>query len=383
VPVDGGPVVNPGLEGSYVIGYADGILVFARAGGRIMAIRFDLAGRKPIGDPVVMVENVSYKPTGGAMAALSDNGTLAYVVGSTSRILEVRDERGVVTATLAEPRRYSYPAFSPDGRRVAVQVADGEGSDIWTYDSASRILSRLTQVRGFAPVWTRDGASVLFQHLEPSGTRLWSVRADGSGAPSPLASMAALKGDVTQAAPLPDGKSLVVRLVENRLDSVLTINGFVVPLSAGTPTPITIGESGRALAFALAPSPNGKWVAYSSGATGRSEIYVRTFPDAGGLVQISGDGGTEPRWSPDGRRLFYRGNGQFRAATLDVSGAMPRVVRTDSLFADVYTSSSRIPSYDVHPDGKHFLLTRDAGDGAKIVVVTNWIAEARAKLGLK
>lgn len=65
----------------------------------------------------------------------------------------------------------------------------------------------------------------------------------------------------------------------------------------------------------------------------------------------------------------------FVVATLDVSGGIPRVVRTDSLFADVYRGG-----YSLHPDGKGIAVLRDAGQGTRLVIVTNWLGEARAKL---
>ena len=65
----------------------------------------------------------------------------------------------------------------------------------------------------------------------------------------------------------------------------------------------------------------------------------------------------------------------FAGATLDVSGAVPRVVRDDSLFADIYRRD-----FSVHPDEKRYALLRDAGEGAKLVVVTRWLDEALAKL---
>ena len=385
VSLDDGAVTNTDVEGQHVIGYVDGILVFARTGGRIMAARFDLARRKAIGDPVMMLDSVSFKTTGGAMAALSDNGTLAYLVGSADRVMEVHDERGALTATLGEPRRYGFPVWSPDGRRIALQVTGADAADIWTYDVVTRVLSRITQAGGAIPVWTHDGKRILFSRRDSSSrTRAWSVESDGSRGPSPLAGTDSIvAAGIAQIATTPDGRYALLRVVKSGTSRLLAIDGYAVPLGGGPLVPIELGGPGASIAYALAVSPNGRWIAYSSGVTGRQEIYVQSFPSGAGKVQLSADGGTEPRWSPDGHRLFYRGKGAFRAAVLDIGGTMPRVMRTDSLFADTFIKSTSLPYYDVHPDGKHFLVMRDAGEGAKIIVVTNWIAEARAKLGMK
>jgi hypothetical protein len=94
-------------------------------------------------------------------------------------------------------------------------------------------------------------------------------------------------------------------------------------------------------------------------------------------VQVSSRGASDPHWAADGKRLFYRSAGTLRAATLDVSGTLPRVVRTDSLF------TGRFDAYVPRPDGKGFITTRVADVGPKIVVVTNWWQDVRAKLGGK
>ena len=82
-----------------------------------------------------------------------------------------------------------------------------------------------------------------------------------------------------------------------------------------------------------------------------------------------------PSWSRDGRRIFYRVPGAYRVATIDVSGATPRLARDDSLFAD-----DARKNFDVHPDGKRFAVIRDAGEAAKLIVVTHWLDDALVKL---
>jgi Tol biopolymer transport system component len=318
------------------------------------------------------------------MAALSDNGTLAYVVGRNERVIEVRDERGTVTSTLPEARAYSNPAWSPDGQRIAVQIADGDVSDIWVYDVRTRVLSRVTSMRASGPVWTRDGKRLLFRHSEaPKGNTLWWTAADGSSQPTRVPGSEALDSRLIASTSMsPDGKYAVVRILSEKTDSAGTPLVFALPLDGGKLIPLRIAQTGSSTAASPMVSPNGKWVAYYSAPTGRQEVYVQSFPNGEGRVQISAAGGMDPHWSPDGRRLFYRGGGALRAAVLDVSGAMPRVTRTDSLFADA-VGTSGLRDYDVHPDGHHVVMTKEAGGGPKIVVITNWLSEVRAKLGMK
>jgi hypothetical protein len=111
-------------------------------------------------------------------------------------------------------------------------------------------------------------------------------------------------------------------------------------------------------------------------------VYIRSFPTGAAQLQVSTDGGDAPRWSADGRRLVYRNDKQFREVTLDFSGLVPRVVRTDTLFAREDLSTRPIADYNVHPDGKRFVVTR-LSETTKLVVVPNWISEVRAKLAGK
>jgi hypothetical protein len=107
---------------------------------------------------------------------------------------------------------------------------------------------------------------------------------------------------------------------------------------------------------------------------------VQPFPGPGGRVQVSVNGGTEPVWSRDGRRLFYRGDGMLMAATLR-SGGTFAVASRDTVFTDSYVfAGNPHANYDVMPDGKHFIFLRGttAGD---LVVVTNWDRAMRARMG--
>jgi serine/threonine-protein kinase len=130
-------------------------------------------------------------------------------------------------------------------------------------------------------------------------------------------------------------------------------------------------------------SPDDRWLAYVSSQTGRSEVYVRPFPEGEGRWQISAEGGSEPRWSPDGREIFFRGNGKFYAVDVATSPTFkpgtPRV-----LFNDRFRSQAPAPDYDVSPDGKRFLMLSMPEGGspslAQINIVLNWFEEVQQKV---
>jgi hypothetical protein len=131
-------------------------------------------------------------------------------------------------------------------------------------------------------------------------------------------------------------------------------------------------------------SPDSSWVAYTSNESGQWEVYVRALPHPSGRIQISPDGGTEPRWSHDGRTLYYRQGASLVATELG-PGPGIEVGATATLFSgENHFLLSRFAQYDVHPDGVHFLVirTRGASEGTpeEMMVVVNWFQELEEQL---
>jgi Tol biopolymer transport system component len=345
--------------------------VYEASGGRIMGVRFDLGRRAPAGEPVMFVSDVRGR------AELAADGTLAYLTGSPLSRVEVVDERGTAVLTLPEQRRLaSGLRWSPDGTRLVMRLDNDQGSDLWMYDAETRILSRLTESSDLsgAPAWTRDGRRVGFIRALPGGGRAYWVAVDGSGPPEPIPGTAAITRSVMTLDFMPEGGAVFVHAATTQQGlSESEPQAFAVPLSGGAPAPLLVGTH---LPNDPTISPDGRWVASREGGT----LVVRSLAARGGRVRVAPGGAEDPRWSRDGRRLFFRGGGAFRAATLDVAGPMPRVVRIDSLFPDVYQRLGGRRGYDVHPDGRRFVVARETGEGRRLVVVTNWLTEVRARL---
>ena len=127
--------------------------------------------------------------------------------------------------------------------------------------------------------------------------------------------------------------------------------------------------------FAPAVSPDGQWVAYSSDESGRVEVYVRSFPEPGGKIQISLDGGTEPVWSRDGRELFYRNADRMMAASVQRQPEFS-VERRAELFRGQYATSQYHAQHDVTPDGR-FVTAQGPQASSDLVIVLNWFDQLR------
>ena len=131
-------------------------------------------------------------------------------------------------------------------------------------------------------------------------------------------------------------------------------------------------------------SPNGRWLAYSSNESGRSEVYVRPFPGLGGTSQVSTEGGAEPVWSRDGRELFYRGSDGVMAVPVSTQAAAFAAGLPRRLFADHFEpTGTGTGGYDVSLDGRRFLMISPAEPElpvAQINLVLGWFDEVRQRV---
>ena len=130
-------------------------------------------------------------------------------------------------------------------------------------------------------------------------------------------------------------------------------------------------------------SPDDRWMAYVSDESGRDEIYVSPFPDASASKwQVSTDGGTEPVWSRDGRELFYR-NADDDLVAVEIAGSSTFAIGgKEVLFSALpYHPDANHANYDVHPDGRRFLMLRIVpATGGELIWVEHWLPQLSARL---
>ena len=152
------------------------------------------------------------------------------------------------------------------------------------------------------------------------------------------------------------------------------------PSSGTAPRPLI---RSRGNAFAPACSPDGRWFAYASDESGQLEVYVAAFAEAAGRVQISVDGGSEPVWSRDGRRLYFRNQSRLFATKMDDAGrpggSPPNCVAEGPFQAGTMTG---LPNYDVAGDGRLLLISQSAAIAQPdcLSVTVRWFADIRDRL---
>jgi serine/threonine-protein kinase len=372
-----GKTNDAALEGPAVLGTGtlaqarylpSGHVVYGQSPGIVRAAPFDLAAGRFTGPVASVVASVERSRNQGAVYfAVSATGLLAYApTGYRHQIVWV-DRSGAATPISPDRASFRYPRVSPDGSRLAVAVNDEtRRGDLWIYDAQLGTKRRLTTERHNGwPLWTRDGRNITFT----SGGIIHEVPADGSGPPRVLVERGA-------AAPYyptswsPDGRELLFEV-----DDVVSSDVAVIAPHAGEARLLLSGPfNERDAQF----SPDGRYVAYRSDESGRAEVYVASYPSLEGRTAISTDGGTVPRWSRDGRELFFRQGDAIMAANVDTRGGF-RSERPRRLFAGSYDGEGRHGAYDVSPDGRRFVLVKDdeASSLRELSVVQGWFEELR------
>ncbi|MEO6434607.1 MAG: protein kinase [Tepidisphaeraceae bacterium] len=371
---------------------SSGHLVYATA-GTLFAVPFDLARLEVTGVAAPVLSGVFASPgLGGsqfsAQFSFSDTGHLVYVnaaSGDGKLSIYWMDLEGRLTPLREAPAAYSTPRFSPDGKRLAMHVADGKRVDIWVYDWERDTLTRLTfdgQVNRY-PSWTPDGRRVAYHSQENAGAGLFWIRADGGGDPQRLteSNHQQIPNSWRQ-----DGKVLAFHEVTPGTGAdVMTLSMEGSDTSGWTPGKPQPFLSSASAEWRPAFSPDGRWLAYTSNESGNQEVYVRLFPGRGGKQQISSGGGVIPKWSPNGKDLFYRtASNRINVATYTATANDFRAEKPRQWSRGQFTNTSAgdAGNFDLHPDGKRFAVLMPPGraEGVKVDKVTfvfNFFDEVR------
>ena len=382
-------LIEGGTDARYV---PTGHLVYARQ-GTLMAVPFELETLSLDGSHGPVLENITHSidipnsiaRSGAAQFAFSDSGSLAYITGPMwDEIVDPHDpvwvkRDGTEVPIGVEPGYWTEARISPDGSRVA--LIKGLKS-LWTYDLVRDTLSvQISQGIVSNPVWSPDGTRIVFSWngWNRDGPRnLFSKFVDRSGEPVALHPSEHLQRPSSWAA---DGSKLAFWEMGDiwilPMDGASSAERF-------TKTP-EVNEQYPAF------SPDGQWIAYASGESGRPDVYVRPYPGPGNRITISPGGGISPAWSRSGKELFYRAGEEQRklmAVDIKVDGGELIPGKPVVLFEGDYSYANPIRTYDVSADRQHFLMIRQPEKGPwaegleefygdRVNVVLNWFEELK------
>jgi serine/threonine protein kinase len=350
-----------------------GLLLFVRE-STLIAQLFDAARLETTGDPFPVAEQIDWdQGNSRGSFSVSQNGVLVYFAGAISNLVQLAwfDRGGKAMETVGPRGTIFGPALSPDGNTAALAVADPStgNRDIWLYGLARGTANRFTFERSDAsrPAWSPDGTQIAFVAARNGQRVLARKAANGAGAEEILLTLPAstVLSDWSR-----DGRFLIYFSTNAKgIEDIWSL-----PLS-GDRKPVPYQVS----AFSTVEpklSPDGRWLAYQSSESGRPEVYVQSFPTPAGKFQISTAGAYSPRWSRDGKEIFYLSIDRKMMAVDVKAGAAFEPGTPKALFQ---TRALRFSPYDVSPNGRRFLIASypEESAGAPLTVVLNWMAGIR------
>jgi Tol biopolymer transport system component/predicted Ser/Thr protein kinase len=374
-------IVTTNSQAAYL---QSGQLLFTR-GGVLMAQPFDLGSLKLSGGPRPVADHLQLAPSNTiplASFAASPSGVVVWRHSKPASLSFPQwvDRDGKKLAVIGEVADYSNPSLSPDSSKLAVCIRDPQTAtrDIWIFDLLRGGKTRLTfdPADDIDPVWSPDGTRIAFTS-DRSGTRniYWKL-ADGSGPEELMLGGSEAAENVEDWSR--DGKYLIFNFGSGNHSALR-----VLPL-AGDRKPVTYLDTKFASSEGQF-SPNGRWVAYYSNESGKPEVYVQGFSldpsQPRGKWQVSTAGGELPRWSRDGKQLYYHFGTQFFAVDVKTDGPSFQAGVPKLLFETNAVNSTGIGSgrggspYGVSSDGKRFLVlaaTDAKAPSSPIDVVVNW-----------
>lgn len=352
-------IAAAGREARYL---RSGFLVFTETGEHLRAVGFDPEQLEIVGQPFPVLDNVFRAPGGGAIFFdISRNGTLVYVTGGFERSLVLADSDGRMRTLTNDKRGFRWPRFSPQGDRIVVTV-DPRPSEFWIYEVARGLGEKIsTGGHNILPIWQTESGNIV--HIRRRALR--SIDPDNPNQAGLL---------------YPEDASFdraFYPTTSTTNDRIIAGNGWNDDTGVDIYA-VTIGDSPTLEPHLRSPaderepdiSPDGKWIAYASNTTGRYEVFVQPFFGPGRRTRISRDGGNDPQWSSDGRKLFYRRRDYIMVVDVDAASEISVSEPKIHLRAELDTTQMR--NWDVGPDDQIVLVESDPTTTREFQVVLNW-----------
>jgi len=363
----------------------DSHLIFTR-GSTLCAAPFDPETIELTGPVVPLLTGLySWESFPSEAFAMSEAGHLAYIVGASNvgeRRLVTMNRRGDIEKLVDAERHYAGEVvLSPEGDRLALVMMREDGMpQVHVLQIASGFLRPISRddTPSIAPRWTPDGRIIYTEWSGPTRAELVLVDPNLSALGEKMMPIDA-SGQGNQYAPTftPDGEFMVFLLGQ-------TVDGvgeglYLAPVEIGAePTPLlTTGHEDEG-----SLSPDGKWLAYATNASGRNQVVLRSFDVENGVGPrvhpVSFDGGQEPFWSRDGGTLFFRlpSHGDLMGAAIETDPALriapPEKVLEGDLMHSAGWGGHRV---DAMPDAERFIYVQEpegSSTPTHINFILNW-----------
>jgi Tol biopolymer transport system component len=342
--------------------------------GRLMCHPFDTRSLRTLGPPIVLGPAPSFDVSVGMpLVSVSANGVMARPTSHlTNTQLVWLDRSGKRQGVVMVPEgRYERLYVSPDGRRALAERRSSQTTlDLWLVDLESGQVTRFTQGSqsrlGGRPVWSPDGTRIAFSSNREGTTNIYVRMTDNPAEEELLYQSDGQFKEVN--AWSPDGRFLVFE----QADPVTGWDLWLLPVD-GDRKPIPYLRS-KFNEVSASISPDGRWMAYASNATGRTEVYVCSFPTPGTEHRVTTAGGLISTWLEDGKELLVLAPQQDHtvwsvpvSTTPAFEAGRPQLL-FQSPMHDLWLSAT--------PDGSRFLESIPTGtvEPTSIAVDLNWPA---------
>jgi serine/threonine protein kinase len=345
-------------------------LLFIRQGA-LMSQRVDINQGVLVGDAVSLANPVgSDNAFSGSGFSVSTTGIVAYRASESGRRQFLwYDRSGKITGRVgeADESNLMFPELSPDDRKVVFARSPEGNLDIWVTDVITNATTRFTLggSNSNTAIFSPDGKRIVFQSNRNGPFDLFWKPSNG-GNEEVLLKSADTKSPFNWS---PGGEYLLYRSVDSKTGYDL----WILPMTGNQkPTPVLNSRFDETLGQF---SPDGRWIAYQSNKSGRFQVYVQPFPITGAEWPISINGGTQPRWSPDGKQLFFIAPDlKMMSAGIKPTGSAIEVAPPVALFQTrIVNSFSQIKQqYAVAHDGRFLINTAQESSASPITVILNW-----------
>ena len=361
--------------------FADRSIIMSVADNTVLAQTFDADTHRLEGQATVTLTGVSLSGSSNHEFAISRNGWLVYEIARGSGAGELSIVKESAATVLALPNKpagdVDDPAISPDGRRILMRiVGSGSQADLWMFDRRQGTITKFTVGGAATPVWSPDGKQVAYYSpvataSAPSGIYVRSV--DQNDAPR------LLKGGLNlfPSSWTPDGRMIAFNTNVNPNATPGSVGYDIGILTVGDTTARWLVQS-QFNERQPQISRDGR-LAFTLNRSGTAEVFVQSLVGDGVPVQVSAEGGHSPRWSRDGRTLFFLSAGTIVGASIAPGAAISvnarrTVSRGLSLDANAMNSN-----WDIFPDGSFLVVDVGGGDDRRrIALIQNWLELARS-----